>query len=400
MMPLPIVHIELEGEKRLTVGQELSLLRTAYASAPNAANRSQLARILVLDDQFEEAIALLAGQPNLGYREESLLSLSYLSREQNVDNTRASDAAERAFALSENDVQRAAAIAVRGKCEKRLGLIEQAKATLGQALELDPHNKDACKRLAAIMLDDGQLPELIQWTEGMLLQGVDHARLFGARVLGFAKSGDIEAARAAEGFDVLHRSEQLEPPPGWDNIEAFNAALAQELVNHPAMRYERYGSASELTWRIENPSRPDTPLFKALIAQIVKALGKHVAALEGSDHLWAAACPKKALLRNWCVITESIGFETWHVHQFGWLSGVYYVQMPETIVNGTDRNGCLSFGLPEEFVGAETSAHFGEHIVRPQSGLLLTFPSHVYHRTYPHGTSEKRICVAFDLRPI
>jgi uncharacterized protein (TIGR02466 family) len=399
-MPSPIAHIELEGEKRLTVSQELNLLRAAHARAPNAATRSKLARMLVLDDQFEEAIALLVGQADLGYREESLLSLSYLSREQNVDNMRALAATERAFSLSENDVQRAAAVAARGKCETRLGLIEQAKATLQKALEFDPNNKDACKRLAAIMLDDGQPAALIQWTDDMLLQGVNHARLFGARVLAFAQAGHMEAARSAEGFDSLHQSEQLEPPPGWSDIEQFNAALAEELVNHPAMRYERYGSASELTWRIENPSRPDTPLFKALIAQIIKTLGKHVSALEGSDHIWAAACPENAFLRNWCVITESTGFETWHVHQFGWLSGVYYVQIPETIANGSDHNGCLAFGLPDEFVGAEASTQFGEHLVRPQPGMLLTFPSHVYHRTYPHGTGEKRICVAFDLRPL
>ena len=399
MVHSPIAHIEQEGEKRFTVGQELGLLRAAFVRAPNAVMRSQLARMLVLDDQFEEAIALLAGEADLGYRDESLLSLSYLSRENSVDDARSLDAANRAFALAENDLQRSAALAACGKCEKRLGQFERAKAALHQALELDPHNKDACKRLAAIMLEDGQPTELIRWTDGMLLQGVDHARLFGARVLGFAQAGDIDSARAAEGFDALHRSEQLEPPPGWDSIELFNAALAEELVNHPAIRYERYGSASELTWRIENPSRRDTPLFKALIAQIIKTLGKHVSALEGNDHIWVTACPENAFLRNWCVITESTGFETWHVHQFGWLSGVYYVQIPETIANGSDSDGCLAFGLPEELVGAETSAQFGQHIVRPQSGLVLTFPSHTYHRTYAHGTGEKRICVAFDLRP-
>jgi uncharacterized protein (TIGR02466 family) len=395
-----IAHIELEGEKRFTVAQELDLLRAAYARAPNSVTRGKLARLLMLDDLFEEAIVLLEGNGESGYRDEMCLMLSYLSRENSLDDSRSLNAANRAFGLSENDLQRSAALAARGKCEKRLGQVEQAKATLRQSLELDAHNKDACKRLAAIMLEDGQLAELIQWTEGMLLQGVAHARLLGARVLAFARAGDIEAARSVDGFDSLHRSEQLKPPPGWDNIETFNAALAEELVNHPAMRYERYGSASELTWRVENPSRPDTPLFKALIAQITKALDSHAAALDGSDHLWAKAAPNNAFLRNWCVITESTGFETWHVHQFGWLSGVYYVQIPETIANGSDRNGCLAFGLPEELVGAEISGQFGQHIVRPQSGMMLTFPSHTYHRTYPHGTGEKRICVAFDLRPV
>ena len=399
-MNAPIAHIELEGEKRLTVGQELDLIRAAYARMPSPAIRSQLVRMLMLDDLFEEVIELLESDAERGYHDESFLSLAYLARENTIDDARALDAANRACAQSENDLQRAAALAARGKCEKRLGRVAEAKATLHHSLELDPQNKDACKRLAAIMLDERQPDALIAWTDDLLKQGVRHARLFGARVLSFAQAGDIGLAHAAEGFDDLHRSEQLEPPPGWDSIEAFNAALAAELVNHPAMRYERYGSASELTWRIENPSRPDTPLFKALIGQIIKTLSSHVAALQDSEHIWAAACPETAFLRNWCVITESTGFETWHVHQFGWLSGVYYVQIPETIARGNSINGCLAFGLPEELVGAEISEEFGQHLVRPQSGMLLTFPSHTYHRTFAHGTGEKRICVAFDLRPL
>lgn len=396
----PATQIETEGEKRLTVGQELDLLRAAHAKTPNPDIRGQLVRMLMLDDQFEEVIKLLEHVIERGYSDEALLSLAYLARENSINDSLALDAANRSLYLSENDQQRAAALAARGKCEKRLGQVETAKSTLHHALQLDPHNKDACKRLAAIMLEEGQLPDMIQWSEGMLLQGVDHARLFGARVLAYAKAGDMEKAREAEGFDKLHHSEQLEPPVGWDSIQAFNAALAKELVDHPGMRYERYGSASELTWRIENPARADTPLFKALIAQIIKTLGSHVSDLQGSEHLWVAACPEKAFLRNWCVITESKGFETWHVHQFGWLSGVYYVQIPDTIANGTDRSGCLAFGLPEDLVGEEASARFGQHLVRPQSGMVLTFPSHTYHRTYAHGTGEKRICVAFDLRPL
>ncbi len=398
-MVLRIPHIELEGEKQLTLGQELDLLRTAHLKSPSPAICGQLARMLLMDDQFEEAIMLLESIPERGYRDQMFLIQGYISRERNVDNERALKAGNHAFALSENDMQRSAVLAARGKCEARLGHTELAKVTLRRALELDPHNKDACKRLAAILLDEGRSDALLKLTDELLEHGADHARLFGARVLAFAQAGDIASARTAEGFDSLHQSEQLQPPEGWATIKEFNTALAQELVNHPAMRYERYGSASELTWRIENPSRPDTPLFKTLIAQITKSLNKHLAALKKSDHKWAAACPENALLRNWCVITESKGFETWHVHQFGWLSGVYYVQIPDTIAKGSDHSGCLAFGLPEELVGAEASTQFGEQIVRPQSGLLLTFPSHTYHRTYAHGTAEKRICVAFDLRP-
>jgi uncharacterized protein (TIGR02466 family) len=136
-----------------------------------------------------------------------------------------------------------------------------------------------------------------------------------------------------------------------------------------------------------------------LLDMIRGALDKDLAQYDATDHPWAATRPREAMLRSWCVITESDGFEGWHVHQFGWLSGVYYVRVPPAISQGTGRQGCLAFGLPEELAGSAAAEAYGEHIVRPREGLMLSFPSHAYHRTYAHGSRDKRICIAFDLRP-
>jgi uncharacterized protein (TIGR02466 family) len=102
----------------------------------------------------------------------------------------------------------------------------------------------------------------------------------------------------------------------------------------------------------------------------------------------------------WSVITDSDGFEDWHVHQFGWMSGVYYVQIPQPISAGNSEGGCLKFGIPEDLAGAAVAASFGRRLVRPFSGMMLTFPSHSYHRTLAHAVDQKRICIAFDVRPI
>ena len=100
------------------------------------------------------------------------------------------------------------------------------------------------------------------------------------------------------------------------------------------------------------------------------------------------------------LITGGDGFENWHLHPFAWLSGVYYVRVPDQIANGNSRNGCIAFGLPEDLAGKAGAEAYGQRLVRPQEGLMLTFPSHAYHRTYPHETAGKRICFAFDVRPI
>ncbi len=139
--------------------------------------------------------------------------------------------------------------------------------------------------------------------------------------------------------------------------------------------------------------------MRVLLDRIAEAIADHIARVGDSDHPWMAARPGDATLRAWCVITDSDGFENWHVHQFGWLSGAYYVRVPESIAHGESEAGCVALGLPEDLVGEDAAAAYGIGVVRPQSGLLLMFPSHTYHRTFPHGERDRRICVAFDLKP-
>lgn len=397
---MSIMTIELEVAKHLSVHQELVIVREAHARLPSLAMRARLGTLLLVCDAFDDVIALLAEEEDLTLGETMLLVNACLARETPEDTRMARDVADRALAMASHARDRAAALAARGKAETRLGHTDAARATLEAALALDPHEKDACKRLAALDLAADDPAAVLETTDALMAQGAGHARLLAARALAQGRAGAIDAAREAVGFDTLTACEDMAPPPGWDDIHAFNAALAQELLAHPGLRYERYGTASELTWRIDAPATREAPLVRLLLAQIAARIEAHVDRIAGLDHPWAHVRPDAALLRCWCVITESDGYETWHVHQFGWLSGVYYVQVPDTIVQGTEPGGCIAFGLPEDLIGDEAAAAYGTRLVRPRDGLMLMFPSHTYHRTFPHGLREKRICIAFDLRPL
>jgi tetratricopeptide (TPR) repeat protein len=394
------IDITREAEKILTPEQDLELTRKAYQKSGSSELRMRLARMLMLQEAFDEVIPLLSDDDKTGFSEQLLLSLCYMAKETPDDDKRTIEAANKALALSNDDEQRSAALANRAKAETRLGQTDNARQTLADALRLDPANKDACKRLAALHLHAGETTQLLLTAEHLFNGGVNHARLFSAKALAEAKAGDIETARETVGLNSLFFSHTLDPPTGWNSLEDFNAALADEMINHPCLRYERYGSASELTWRVEAPLRPDAPMARMLMDMIEANIRDFILEIAETDHPWARAMPEKSFLRSWCVITESKGFENWHVHQFGWLSGVYYIRVPDSISNGSEKGGCLAFGLPEDLAGDTGSAAFGETIVRPQEGLMLAFPSHTYHRTFPHGTGEKRICFAFDLRPL
>lgn len=394
------LQIRHEQQRPMTLAQELTLAHNAWIRLPTAFNRQRLAVLAFRDDDFDSPIELLHDADDLNAVEHALLIQSYLAKETEADNCRARDAARKAAAAATNPVWQAAALADQAKAAVRLGQASEARSLLGQSLKLDPNNKDACKRLAALDLAEGRARELTEWCEQLRAAGVGHARLHAARVLGAAAQGDQAAARAINGLDQLGHSERLDPPPGWDSIDAFNAALAAELLAHKGLRFERYGSASNFSWRIEGLARPDAPLVSLLLGHIADRVVARVRAIEGHDHPWLADRPEQALLRAWSVITEGDGFEGWHVHQFGWLSGVYYVQIPDEIRSGSGLEGCIGFGLPEELAGPAPAAAYGVSTIRPEPGLMLTFPSHTFHRTFPYHGSGKRICVAFDLRPM
>jgi tetratricopeptide (TPR) repeat protein len=395
------IRLQIEPPKRLTSRQELALLRAAVARRSTPHLKRRLASLAMIADAYDEAIRLLeecaADAPDSDiYRQ---LAASYLAKEDETNTRRAREAALKAVELSSGAPMRAAALAALGKALARLGEDRDANEAFEAALAANPFDKDACKRLVALHFKRNDARAVLSLFDRLQAFGVGHSRLLAARTLALARLGRIDEARAFENLGWFSHRTVLEPPPGWATIGAFNAALANELSGHPALRYERYGTASTKTWRIDDPAAGGSRLLAALYGQMQSLIGDFMYQLEGVDHPWVRTRPDEGLLHNWCVITDGPGFEEWHVHQFGWLSAVYYVAVPDAIARGNDEAGCIAFGLPEYLVGNQAAAAFGLDLVRPEAGLAMLFPSHAYHRTFRHGVPERRICLAFDLWP-
>jgi tetratricopeptide (TPR) repeat protein len=395
-------QISIEQPKAMTVPQERDLLRAAVAQNPTSLLlKTRLAALRIITDQFDEAIALLEGcvETSPSFETYELLAQACLSRETAADNQSARDAALRAFELSTTNFQRAAALASLGKAQIRLGEETAARATLERALEENPHSKDAYKRLAALFLRRNAPDDVLRLADRLSSQGVGHSRLLASRTLALAKLGRVEQARACDNLAQFAPRRMLAPPASFGGLAAFNMALAEELLAHPALRFDRYGTASSRTWRIDEPATGGSELLAALYAQMRRNMEEFIAETRHIDHPWVRARPAAGVLHNWCVITDGPGYEEWHPHQHGWLSGVYYVAIPEAVARGDGEAGCIAFGLPDELIGKSAADAYGVELVRPTAGLSMLFPSHAYHRTFPHGLDERRICLAFDLWP-
>lgn len=395
-------EIRREPATAMHAAQECTVAREAAKARPGSAVlRLRLATLLNQLDGFDETIALLGAvaEGELGHAEAMLLSHAHFSRDAPGDAEGALAAARSAHAAATSDHQRASAYADQARALFRLERANEACNLLRSALRSAPGHEEACKRLVNYLLRTGDAGAALGVTDALADKGIDHIQLTALRALTLARTGRRDEARGLLGLDRFVSQGAIAAPGGWESLSAFNAALAAEISAHPALRFERHGTASVKSWRLDSLVAGGARLAAALLDRIVPEIERQVAALATSDHPWVGARPRAAMLRSWCVITEGPGYEAWHMHPSGWLSGVYYVAVPEEISGGDGKNGCLILGVPEGVPSSEHAAAMEECVIRPRPGLIATFPSHAYHRTFPHGAAGKRICVAFDVVP-
>jgi tetratricopeptide (TPR) repeat protein len=395
------MQIVPEYAPRLSILDECKLLRSALDRRPLSHSiRFRLASLLNEADQFDEVIRLLsdeASAPN-DYATAMLCANACLARGVGDDNARAVQLTQEAINASAGDVELSAALSLHAKTLGRVEQDEAMKVNLRRSLELDPSNVGAFKRLALHYLRSGAPEETLRLAETMLENGKSHSRVLAAKSMALASLGQVEKSQSLGGISRFLSQQMLQPPAGWASLESFNHDLVAELLSDQSIRFGRFGTASEHSWRIDHPLKPNAPAVCALLDAIAGVATRYAESLDG-DHPWISARPDVAKLRSWCVITGAEGYEQWHMHPHGWMSGGYYPQVPDELDAANSNAGCLALGLPEGIIGQAKASAFGETLVRPSAGLLTLFPSHSYHRTYPHATKGQRICIAFDICP-
>jgi tetratricopeptide (TPR) repeat protein len=186
-------------------------------------------------------------------------------------------------------------------------------------------------------------------------------------------------------YDRLVRSYQIAPPQGWSDLGAYLNDLGQALdaihgpSTHPMGQSLRQGSQTS-----RNLSDYPDPAIRALFSAIDAPIRQHIAAIGEPDRNYAIS-------GAWSVRLNSGGFHINHIHPEGWLSSAFYVRTP---ANLPGSEGALKFGEP----GPPTAPPLREdHLIRPQPGLLVLFPSYMWHGTVPFSSGGKRLSCAFDI---
>ena len=105
---------------------------------------------------------------------------------------------------------------------------------------------------------------------------------------------------------------------------------------------------------------------------------------------------------SWYVKMQQGGHLSAHIHEIGWISGAVYLAMPNTSGLENELEGAFEYGTHGDDYPMMNDAKdivFPTAHIMPKVGDIVLFPSSLFHRTIPFNSVDKRICIAFDLKP-
>ena len=136
--------------------------------------------------------------------------------------------------------------------------------------------------------------------------------------------------------------------------------------------------------------------FSEMLKIIVSAVNKYKEHYNDSESFMIKEWPKNTSIHSWAVTLNTKGHQNAHIHPDGWLSGVFYLQVPKIKKDeGSIFFSSLGYDYP-----SLNKKKIVEKRIKPKQGDLILFPSSLFHGTIPTTSENDRISLAFDIKPI
>ncbi|MDH3589867.1 MAG: TIGR02466 family protein, partial [Gammaproteobacteria bacterium] len=348
------------------------------------------------------------------------------------DYAAAADAYRRAHQISPDRLE---ALVNLGSALDRHGKPADALAAYQKALHLQPEEPRILANIGRLHSDAGDFPAAIEayeraltahpeFTDGWInlavasLKANDPQRAIDAvhkcltvspadraatslALMAYQQLGDMQNYRALYAFDELIYSAGLDVPAEFDSIEAFNASLTSAVLSHPTLIHEPAGKSTRLGQQSGNLLQSDeTGIFAILHQAVLGHMQKFLArSFDRAGHPYAQFAPADCDFYMWATVLDEQGHQEPHIHPAGWISGVYYVQIPAADTENVTQKGWIEFGRPDPNIPGIDASNTDLATFPPEEGRLFLFPSYFYHRTIPYSGSKPRISIAFDLIP-
>lgn len=395
-------------------------LRDALAVALNAAGRHEAAV-----QSARAAVAAAPGNARYRFNLASLLSLSTDQAQleesvglcQQLLTEHGEDApTQHCLAMVYNKLERPAealvhagkAVAMAGTPRHFLTLADcqirlDAKAAL-ETLEtaIERHGDDArlLRQRGIARLKIGQAALALEDLDHSLQLDPADQRSIAHRAMALVGLGRSDEAEDYSGLRRWVFERRPQTPPGFEGMPAFNRQMAEDIRNHSLMRWEPLGLAARnggLTDDLTADQTPAIRAFELMLRDAIDGLCTSLKAVANDPFLQKIPLPGQYTLNIWATLVREGGLIDTHIHEDSWLSGAYYVALPDSAAEAGEQSGAIEFGRPHADLPQADKAPV--RVIVPETGLLLMFPSFLFHRTLPFRSPQDRISISFDATP-
>jgi tetratricopeptide (TPR) repeat protein len=286
-----------------------------------------------------------------------------------------------------------------GTALKQRGSSAEAIASVARAAAMDPSDGTYQATLAGYYLEADDPEAALGACRASLSVSPRELMALTFMSIAYARLGDAESAARIVDLKHMIARRQIAAPAGYGSVAEFNAALAAHVRAHPTLETEPGNNATRFGKHTGNLMADPSGPIPALAEIIDTSIGEYLRALPvDPSHPYLAHRPDELKYMMWSVVMDTQGHQLAHLHPDGWVSGVYYVALPDAMHSASEaQDGWIEFGRPlPELTG---SLEPDVRTIRPEEGMLVLFPSYFYHQTIPFESPEQRICIAFDAVP-
>ena len=386
------------------VPAEAMLVELIKRNPRHAGGRVNLALILQQQKKFDEAIACC---------EQALASVADNKSRQKLQNTlalsligkrRFDEALELLGRMTVAHPGFAGGHNLIGTVYTHLGRVDEAVRSFGHATRLDPSDYGSHVAAGECLLVHGRAEEALSQLDKALKVRPWEVRALALRTLALAGIGRKDDERWLSDPQRLvhcHRLADMGYTP--DRTARLNAELSIFASSEPSLREDPPEYATRKAWHsttnLADYANPALDELKRFIDYAFRQRKSSLAAEDGA-HPFVRAAPPRYYLDLWAIKMKDGGKLFPHIHVDGWLSGVYYVDVPP-IVDDPNAQGAGWLNIGTSRVDIKLGCDPLIRSVKPEPGMMVTFPSYFWHDTVPLPDSNtgQRLCLAFDLNP-
>jgi tetratricopeptide (TPR) repeat protein len=275
-----------------------------------------------------------------------------------------------------------------------MGRTREAVEAFQRAVTINPRNLEVRQNLGTELLKVGEPREALRHLEACEALGLINTTISAYKAVALNELGETSRLRALVDFDRLVVRRHIGDAHGAGSLQAFSQDLAKAVITCSTL-HEHHTTVNGMD-TAELFDLPD-PSVAALRRFIYSEIEARLSNLPERSHPFARTAPRTWSTISWGVKMWRQGHQVTHIHHKAWLSGVYYVQLPEVVHTKPEgHEAWIEFGRgPDELHAREPETR----LIQPVEGMLITFPSYVWHRTIPFESERERISIAFDVIP-